>query len=184
MIFVFDLDDTVCDTDLYSEKYILEYFENFHLPYKKINNIARFAEKKFDWSDETALSWYKENGDQMMLQFPCKDGAIEFINELYDNGHTIVIATARATDWHNEPERITKDWLEKEKIKYHKLYIGRIDKEKICEEMATVLSETEQDQQSAQDAFIRVFHQNGINVNLQMANLFASAYMESYVYNN
>lgn len=56
--------------------------------------------------------------------------------------------------------------------------------QKICEEMATVLSETEQDQQSAQDAFIRVFHQNGINVNLQMANLFASAYMESYVYNN
>ena len=134
MIFVFDLDDTVCDTDSYSEKYILNYFKENKLPYKKVNNIARFAEKKFDWDLDVALNWYKEYGDEMMLNFPCKEGAIEFINNLYDLGHIIVIATARANDWHKEPKKITKQWLKNVGLKYHKIYIGRIDKEQICKE--------------------------------------------------
>ena len=134
MIFVFDLDDTVIDTDGYSEKYIKNFFEKHNLPYKQIFNVARFAEKKFDWDNETALEWYKTYGDQMMLEFPFNKDAKEVINRLYDLGNTIVIATARANDWHVDPEGITKKWLEQNELKYHKLYIGRIDKEKICEE--------------------------------------------------
>jgi len=134
MIFVFDLDDTVVDTDGYSEKYISNFIKEYNLPYKKISDFERFAEKKFDWNKETALKWYKEYGDDMMLEFPCIENAKEVINGLYDGGHKIVIATARATDWHKDPEGITKQWLKNNGIKYHKLYIGRIDKEKICEE--------------------------------------------------
>ena len=134
MVIVFDLDDTVVDTDSYSEKYILNFIKENDLPYKLVNKVARFAEKKFDWDNETALNWYKEYGDNMMLEFPLREGAKEVINELYDLGHTIVIATARATDWHKDPEGITKRWLENNGLKYSKLYIGRIDKEKICEE--------------------------------------------------
>lgn len=134
MVIVFDLDDTVVDTDSYSEKYILNFIKENNLPYKLVNKVARFAEKKFDWDNETALNWYKEYGDNMMLEFPLREGAKEVINELYDLGHTIVIATARAIDWHKDPEGITKRWLENNGLKYSKLYIGRIDKEKICED--------------------------------------------------
>ena len=55
-------------------------------------------------------------------------------------------------------------------------------KQKLCLEMADILNENEQNEQSAQDAFIRVFRQNGINVGLNMASMFASAYMDCYVY--
>ena len=109
MIFVFDLDDTVIDTDGYSEKYIKNFFEKHNLPYKQIFNVARFAEKKFDWDNETTLEWYKTYGDQMMLEFPFNKDAKEVINRLYDLGNTIVIATARANDWHVDPEGITKN---------------------------------------------------------------------------
>lgn len=134
MVFVFDLDDTIIDTDGYSEKYISKFIKEHNLPYKLISKVARFAEKKFDWDMEAALCWYKEYGDNMMLEFPCKENAKEIINNLYDCGHTIIIATARATDWHKDPENITIKWLENNEIKYHKAYIGRVDKEKICEE--------------------------------------------------
>ena len=134
MTFVFDLDDTVCDTDGYSEKYIFNFIKSHNLPYKKVNQVSRFAESKFDWDVQTALKWYKIYGDEMMLEFPCKSGAVDFINSLYDQGHRIIIATARATDWHTTPSLVTKLWLAKNKIKYTKLYTGRIDKEKICEE--------------------------------------------------
>ena len=132
IIFVFDLDDTIVDTDSYSEKYILNYIKENNLPYKKISDVARFAEKKFSWDKETALKWYKEYGDQMMLEFPLRENAKEVVNGLYDQGHTIIISTARSTDWHSDPVGITKKWLEINELKYHKLYIGRSDKENVC----------------------------------------------------
>lgn len=132
MIFVIDIDDTISETDKYSEYYISKFIKENNLPYKQIKKVTRFAEAKFDWSVEVANKWYKEYGDQMMLEFPCKENCVEVINNLHDLGHTIIIATARANDWHKEPERITKEWLEKNNIKYDKLYVGRIDKEQIC----------------------------------------------------
>ena len=132
MIFVFDLDDTVCETDKYSEYYISKFIKEHKMPYKFVKPVCRYAEGKFDWDKETALKWYKTYGDQMMLEFPAKQGAIETINALFDNGHTIIIATARATDWHSQPEKITLDWLKNNNVKYNKIYLGRVDKEQIC----------------------------------------------------
>ena len=83
-------------------------------------------------TEEEALAWYKTYGDQMALEFPLKPNAKETVNALHDMGHTIVLATARATDWHVEPERITLEWLDKNGIKYDKIYLGRVDKEQIC----------------------------------------------------
>ena len=104
------------------------------MPYKQICKKTRYAEAKFNWPEEVALSWYKQNGDKMALNFPCKSGAVNIINTLYNNGHEIIIATARANDWHADPKGLTLKWLNDNKIKYHKLYLGRIDKEKVCEE--------------------------------------------------
>lgn len=134
MTFIFDIDDTICDTDGYSEKYIENFFIQHKIPYKKTGKQTRFAEAKFDWTEEEAIKWYKVYGDEMALEFPCKEGAKELINSLYDQGHRIVIATARETVWHNTPVLVTKLWLQKNKIKYSKLYTGRIDKELICED--------------------------------------------------
>lgn len=71
----------------------------------------------------------------MMLEFPLKKGVIEFLNNLHGKGCKIIIATARATDWHREPEEITIKWLKDNKIPYDRVYVGRRDKEKICEEV-------------------------------------------------
>lgn len=135
MIFVFDLDDTICDTNGYSEFYISKFFKDNNWPYKQITKIGRYAEMLFNWDHDTAWKWYKEFGDEMALHFPIKPNAKEVINALYDNGHTIIIATARTNDWHTKPYEITTKWLKDNKIKYHKLYYGRVDKEAICEEV-------------------------------------------------
>ena len=135
MVFVIDLDDTICDTDGYSEKYIREFIEKHKLPYKQIATNVRFAERKFDWDTESANQWYKKFGDKMMSEFPCKENACKFLQEIKYAGHKIVIATARATDWHSKPKEVTIKWLADNKIPYDKIYIGRFDKEKICEEV-------------------------------------------------
>ncbi len=133
MIFVIDIDDTISDTDSYSEYYISKFFKDNNLPYKFVKKISRYAESKFDWDIETAIKWYKQFGDEMMLQFPCKKYALETINKLFDKGHTIVLATARETDWHTDPVGLTKKWLKEKGVKYNKIYIGQsITKAQIC----------------------------------------------------
>ena len=135
MVFVFDLDDTLSETDSYSENYICDFLSAHNLPYKLINSNARFADGKFDWDTETAIKWYKQFGDQMMTEFPCKKNVVNLLQKIHAAGHRIVIATARATDWHTDPEGITLKWLAVNKIPYDDVYIGRVDKEKICEEV-------------------------------------------------
>lgn len=133
MVFVFDLDDTICETDEYSEEFILKFFKENNLPYIQIAKNVRYAEMKFDWEEETARKWYKEFGDEMLLNFPIKNNAVQIINKLYEKGHRIVIATARTDDWHTNPIENTKKWLEKVGLKYHKLIVGRNDKEEVCD---------------------------------------------------
>lgn len=133
MIFIFDIDDTISNTGEYGREYMLNNFKNNNLKYKEKNGNAKEPIDQFCWTYEEAHSWYKEYGDEMLLSFPCFEGAVETINKLYDAGHEIIFATARSTDWYNKPIETTRKWLKRNRIKYNKLYTGRMDKEKICE---------------------------------------------------
>ncbi len=135
MIFVFDLDDTISKTHEFSVEYISKFLKEHNWPYKQISYEGRFAERNFDWDMDTAKSWYKQYGDEMMAHFPCKKNAVKLLQHLHKDGHIIVIATARATDWHVHPNELTLKWLNDNKIPYDKVFIGRIDKEKICDEV-------------------------------------------------
>lgn len=132
MKFIFDLDDTVCETDKYSEEYILNWFKENNWNYVKVRDVSRYAEQKFNWDEETAMNWFKTYGDDMLVKITPKPNAVEIINKLFDMGHEIVFATARDKLWHGDPEGCTIKWLADNKIKYTKLYTGRHDKENIC----------------------------------------------------
>lgn len=47
--------------------------------------------------------------------------AIQSINKLYEDGHIIIIYTARAWPMF----KMTKDWLDKYDVKYHSLVCGK-----------------------------------------------------------
>ena len=50
-----------------------------------------------------------------------KDGAIETVNKLYDAGHIIIIYSSRT--W--VEYEMTVDWLQKNGVKYHQLFMGK-----------------------------------------------------------
>ena len=133
MTFIFDLDDTICTTDVSSEQYIIDFIIKNNLPYKLAHPEERYTKQKFNWDDETSQTWYKQHGDHMILSFPCKPNAVKVINMLHEQGHRIVFATARSTDWYSQPKETTIAWLKKNDIKYDKLYTATSDKERICE---------------------------------------------------
>jgi len=50
-----------------------------------------------------------------------KPGAKESINALYEQGHTIIIYTARTwAEW-----EMTQHWLQTHEIKFHQLFMGK-----------------------------------------------------------
>lgn len=50
-----------------------------------------------------------------------KENAVESVNKLYDNGHTIILYTART--W--VEYEMTVDWLKRYNVKYHQLFMGK-----------------------------------------------------------
>lgn len=50
-----------------------------------------------------------------------KEGAIETINQLYDEGNTIIIYSSRT--W--VEYEMTVDWLKKHGVKYNQLFMGK-----------------------------------------------------------
>lgn len=49
------------------------------------------------------------------------ENAIESINTLYDQGHTIILYSARTwAEW-----EVTSHWLKQNHIKYHQLFLGK-----------------------------------------------------------
>jgi Predicted hydrolases of the HAD superfamily len=50
-----------------------------------------------------------------------KDGSVENVNRLYDQGHTIIIYTART--WMEF--EMTTAWLQDHGVKYHQLMMGK-----------------------------------------------------------
>jgi hypothetical protein len=49
------------------------------------------------------------------------EGAVKNINDLYNKGHTILIYSARS--W--QEFEMTTDWLNRYKVKYHQLILGK-----------------------------------------------------------
>lgn len=49
---------------------------------------------------------------------------IDVVNKLYDDGHTIVIETARGSSTGIDWNEVTKNQLESWGVKYHKLRVG------------------------------------------------------------
>ena len=54
-----------------------------------------------------------------------KTGRIETINKLYDEGHTIVLFTARGTETKIDWKEKTLEQLKKWEVKYHKIIFGK-----------------------------------------------------------
>ena len=56
--------------------------------------------------------------------------SIDLVNKLFSNGHIIVIYSARL----NCDYIVTKDWLDKHNVRYHKLILGKFKADKYVDD--------------------------------------------------
>ncbi len=133
MIFGFDIDDTISDFTKELIKHAVKYD-------KKLRNTGIVNKDKyiykgmFDWNEEETTNFERKYVQLAAGKMKPKKGITELMNKLKNEGNTIKLISARATNHYSNPYEITLEWLNKNNILFDKLIVQASDKVKVCEE--------------------------------------------------
>jgi len=131
-----DIDDTLT----YSHENRLAYGQKFD--YEKLNGknlINPYGQNTmdiFNWTEKTDFRlWFEEGLYEAEKNYPPRPFAKQVINDLWLEGHKIYIISSRGKEWFENPYEESKEWLDKNEIKYDKIFVETDDKAKMCKEL-------------------------------------------------
>ncbi len=127
-----DIDDTLSTLDRL--KAGTAYLVRQNLPIRVKDENAHLLQGVFDWTEEEAIAFLRGGGITLFTDAPVRDGARETLSRLREEGHEIVIITARKKEWFQNAEKVSRDWLEKRRIPYDEIVTDEEEKGKYCVE--------------------------------------------------
>ncbi len=114
-----DLDDTLSVVDRVTRAG--GYIERNGLPFKLADKDAHALVNVYDWETGDVLKFIREGGITIFTDAEARKGAREVLAALKKAGHEIVVLTARQREWFVNPEKVSRDWLEKRHIPYDEI---------------------------------------------------------------
>lgn len=143
MVIGIDIDDTLTNTSelllTYAQKYDYEVLKRkCSLDENKVYSIINGGKLEYgmNWTTNEANDFKESFHSQVLENAPIKPFAKEIIDKLIEEGNQIIFVTAR----NNEGDRIcdsyqiSKNLLDKNNIKYHKIITECSDKLFVCRE--------------------------------------------------
>lgn len=97
-----------------------------------INNNGNFYMEKFNFNYDELKYFLKDIQEQIINNALPRKNAVNCIKKLKEKGNKIYIITARDSEFHNDPYKLSKDWLDKNNIEYDKLIVNARQKAPIC----------------------------------------------------
>lgn len=129
-----DIDDTLNIIDRVGKAgaYIERKGLDFHLAREYSNKFVEV----YDWEIADVLEFIRDGGIVAFTDAEVRKYAREVLTAWREEGHEIVILTARREEWFVNPEKVTRDWLEKRRIPYDEIVTGIpfAEKGKYCKE--------------------------------------------------
>lgn len=107
------------------------------LPFRLKNPVSNKMVEIFDWTIEDVLHFVREEGGvALYTDALAREGAKEALEGWRKLGHEVVILTSRKKEWYGDPERASREWLEKRQIPYDEIVaeIPMGGKGKYCDE--------------------------------------------------
>ena len=133
-----DIDDTL--TDVKDE--LIEAGENYARSlgkdikvdknFEDKNNNGNKWQEMFQFNYEELKYFLKEIQESITNKAKPRENVVEVINKLKNDGNEIIIITARDSEFHDDPYKYSKDWLDKNNIYYDKLVVNARNKEDAC----------------------------------------------------
>ncbi len=125
-----DIDDTITNS---WECFIPYYAKMFNIDE---NTLHKSTPYYYSIKPTISLDEYFERilpiYDEVIPKVTLKENVKEVIDKLYELGHEVIFITARGRG-HTDPYSVSKDYLDKHKIKYEKLIVNSGDKSKVCQ---------------------------------------------------
>ena len=129
-----DIDDTLSIVDRAGR--VGAYIARKGLPFKLVDPHANKLMEMFDWTVPDVIEFVRGEGIATFTEAEARKGAREILTGLRAAGHEVVILTARSTALFTNPEKVSRDWLEKRRIPYDEIVTGVTlsEKGKYCKE--------------------------------------------------
>lgn len=132
MIIGIDIDDTITDTYEvminYSQKYIIDVLKKEPILRDGSCNEAYYTRYLYGWENDEDFEFLKEYYERIMNEVKPKTLAIEYLQKLHNQGHKIVLITARWDSEKFDIREVTKKWIQKNSIPYDKLIVNAENK--------------------------------------------------------
>ncbi len=124
-----DVDDTLTDRENYVAPIVLDYFKRTGKNFKLVDATKGSAIEMFNWTENDFVEFVEKEGYEYLAGVPAKQNAVEVVNKLKQEGHEIIIITARRM---LDPYAITKEWLDKHGFMVDEIIVDASDKTAIC----------------------------------------------------
>lgn len=136
-----DIDNTITEVQDELNKAAYEYaiklgkrIKNSKNPFEDIKNNGDTYKKKFQFSYDELKYFLKNIQEEITNNAIPRENAVQAINGLKKLGHEIYIITARDSEFHENPYLLSKNWLDKNNIRYNKLIVNAREKAPVCKE--------------------------------------------------
>lgn len=134
-----DIDNTLTEVQEELNKAAFEYaislgkkIDNYDNPMEDIKNNGDTYRKKFQFTYEELKYFLKNIQENITNNAIPRENAKEVIDKLKKDGNEIYIITARDSEFHDDPYKLSKDWLDKNEIYYDKLIVNAREKSSTC----------------------------------------------------
>lgn len=133
-----DIDDTITNIKEELENAALKYaLELGKTNIRDITNIiddnnGNIYQEKYGFNYEELKYFLKDIQESIIQKAMPRKNAKESIRKLKELGHKIYIITARDYEFHDDPYKLSKEWLDKNDIEYDKLIVNARQKAGIC----------------------------------------------------
>ena len=99
-----------------------------------IHNDGNIYQKVFGFNYEELKYFLGEIQEDITDNAVPRENCVEVINKLKSEGNEIYVITARDTEFHKDPYKQSKQWLDKNGIKYNKLIVNARNKGNVFKE--------------------------------------------------
>ena len=104
-----------------------------YLQTEDINNDGESYKNVFQFSDNELKYFLKDIQESITNWALPRENVREVLLKLKNKGFEIIIVTARDFEFHDDPYKLSKDWLDKNNILFDKLIVNARDKATVCE---------------------------------------------------
>ena len=127
-----DIDDTL--NTIERAKYAGDYFQENALPFCVTDPDANAFVRVANWSEDDVIKFIHAGGYKAFRDALPREGAREVLARWKQQGHTVLILTARLKSWFQDPFALSHDWLTKYGFPFSELVADVEEKGKYCRE--------------------------------------------------